>query len=60
MRRLPRPVPAQTPLQGACYHLGEAFRFAQTDHRTLEAFIGIAIERLAREAGRLPERERLR
>lgn len=59
MRRLPRPAPSgSSPIQGACWHLGEAFRLAQTDRRTFETFVSIAIERLARESLRLLERER--
>ena len=53
MRRLPRPATAQTPLQRACWHLGEAFAAARADRRTFAAFCDIAVERLAKESLRL-------
>ena len=58
MRRLPRPNPATTPIQRATWHLGEAFRAAQSDRRTFTTFLEIAIERIARESLRLLDRER--
>jgi hypothetical protein len=60
LRRLPRPTPASTPIQQACWHLGEAFRAARTDRRTFEAFVSIIIERTARESLRLLEHDRRR
>lgn len=59
LRQLPRPAPAQTPLQSlALSHLGEAIRASHSDRRTFETFVSVAIDRLAAEAARLLERER--
>jgi len=58
MIRLPRPTPRTTPLQRACWHLGESVRAARSDRRTLEAFVSIAIEAIAAESLRLLAKER--
>jgi hypothetical protein len=57
LRRLPRPGLAATPLQRACWHLGEAIRAAREDERADCSFVDILIQRTAKESARLRSRE---
>lgn len=46
-------APGGTPLQRACWHLGEAVKAAREDERANRAFIDVLIERTAVESLRL-------